>query len=87
MRIHVIAFYSPIKHNAMHPQKPGDFRHRLLVLMDELAGVGDLLGRQGRGRTKPHTSGLRRDPAGARAVHDQAALEIRDAGAPWAFLQ
>ena len=31
----------------MHFQEPGDFRHRLLVLMDELAGVGDLLGRQG----------------------------------------
>lgn len=44
MRIHVIAFYSPVERGAMHPQKPGDFRHRLLVLMDELAGVGDLLG-------------------------------------------
>lgn len=33
----------------MHLQKPGDFRHRLLVVMDELAGVLDLLGREGRG--------------------------------------
>lgn len=64
----------------MHFQKPGDFRHRLLVVMDELAGVRDLLGRQGRGGAEPHTPRLRRDPAGARALHDQAALEIRNAG-------
>ena len=64
----------------MHFQKPGDFRHRLLVVMDELAGVRDLLGRQGRGGAEPHTPRLRRDPAGARALHDQA-------GAPWESLQ
>ncbi|MFM2282446.1 MAG: hypothetical protein RLZZ444_4677 [Pseudomonadota bacterium] len=28
----------------MHTKEPGDFGNRLLVLMDELAGVRDLLG-------------------------------------------
>ena len=64
----------------MHLQEPGDFRDRLLVVMDELARVRDLLGREGRGGTEPHAPRLRRDPAGARAFHDQAALEIRNAG-------
>ena len=27
----------------MHAQEPGDFRHRLLVVMDKLAGMGDLV--------------------------------------------
>ena len=64
----------------MNAQELRDFRHRLLVVMDELAGVGDLLGRQGRGWAEPDASGLRRDPAGARALYDQGSLEIRDAG-------
>ena len=61
----------------MHAQEPGDFRHRLLVVMDKLAGMGDLLGRQGRGGAELHASGFRRDPAGARALHDQAGVTTR----------
>ena len=61
-------------------QEPRDFRNRLFLVSDELAGVRDLLGRQGRGGTKPHAPRLRRDPAGAGALHDQGSLEIRDAG-------
>ncbi len=38
---------APGRGGAMHFQKPGDFRHRLLVVLDELAGVRDLLGRRG----------------------------------------
>ena len=64
----------------MHLQEAGDLSYRLLVLLDELAGVRDLLGRQGRGGTEPHASGLRRDPAGASALHDQGPLELGHAG-------
>lgn len=33
-----------VEGGAMHLQEPGDFRHRLLFLADELARVRDLLG-------------------------------------------
>ena len=64
----------------MHTQEAGDFRNRLVFLVDELARVGDLLGREGRGGAEPHASGLRCDPAGARALRDQGSLELGHAG-------
>ena len=64
----------------MHLQEPGDFRYRLLVLVDDLAGVRDLLGREDRGGAEPNAPRLRRDPAGAGALHDLAALEFCHAG-------
>ena len=63
----------------MHTQEPGNLG-RLLVLADELAGVCDLLGRQGRGAAKPDALRLRGGPAGTRALVDQAALELGNAG-------
>ena len=63
----------------MHTQEPGNLG-RLLVLADELAGVCDLLGRQGRGAAEPNALRLRRRAAGARALMDQAALELGNAG-------
>ena len=78
MRIHVNAFYGPVERGAMHTQEPGNLG-RLLVLADELAGVGDLLGRQGRGAAEPDAPRLRRRSAGARALMDQAALELGNA--------
>jgi len=63
----------------MHAQKPGNLG-RLLVIADDLARVCDLLGRWGRGATEPTPLRLRRDPAGAGALVDQAALELGNAG-------
>lgn len=64
----------------MHLQEPGNFYHRLLFLVDEMTSMRDLLGRQGRGETKPHVSGLCHDSAGASALHDQRPLELGHAG-------
>ena len=63
----------------MDAQEPGNFG-RLLVLADELAGVCDLLGREGRGAAEPNALRLRSGPAGAGALMDQAALELGNAG-------
>ena len=42
--------------------------------------MGDLVGREGRGRPKPHPARLGCDPAGAGALHDQGPLEVGHAG-------
>lgn len=63
----------------MHAQEPGDLG-RLLVVVDELARVRNLFGRKGRGTTEANTLRLGSRPAGARALMDQAALELGNAG-------
>ena len=54
----------------MDPQQAGHFGHGLALRLDELAGMGDLLGREGRPRPEAHTARLGRDPAGAGALHN-----------------
>lgn len=63
----------------MHTKKPSNLCRRLLVFVDELAGVCDLLGRQDRRAAEPNALRLCRRSAGARALMDQATLELGNA--------
>lgn len=63
----------------MHLQKLGDFRYRFLIVVDEPAGVCDLLNRQDGWPAELHAFGLCRAPTGARALYDQGSFKIHDA--------
>jgi hypothetical protein len=63
----------------MAPQQAGNLGHGLALPLDEMAGMSDLLGREGEARPKAHTARLSRHPAGACAFHDQGPLEISHA--------
>ena len=53
---------------------------RFLPTVDELAGKGNLLGRQGRGAAEPDALRHRGGTAATGALMDQGSLELRDAG-------
>ncbi len=64
----------------MNPQQAGNLGHGFSLCLDELTGMGDLLGCESRARPKPHPARFGRDPAGAGALHDQGPLEVGHAG-------